>query len=134
MRTERRGRHMRITILVLALLCIPAKSFATFSIIAIDRETGDLGIAVGSLFFGLGGSGLMMVEANVGVVATHGNVGYGPRAIELLKQGLSAQQVMDKLWEEDPVNRRRNQLAIIDAKGNIAVFGDAMPDWHGHKQ
>lgn len=126
---------MRRTILVLGFLCVLARpASATFSIIAIDPENGDLGIAVASLFFGLGGSGLMVAEANVGVVATHGNVGYGPRAIELLKQGLSAQQVIDKLFEDDPVNRRRNQIAIIDAKGNVAVFSDAMPDWKGHRQ
>ena len=87
-----------------------------------------------SRFFGLGGSGLPVVEANVGVIATHGNVGYGPRALELLKQGLTAQQVLDRLWEEDAVNRGRNQIAIIDAKGSVAVFSDAMPDWHGHKR
>ena len=132
---QKRVRHMRLTLLVLALLCVPVQSaFATFSIIAIDPATGDLGVAVASKFFGLGGSGLSLAEANVGVVATHGNVGYGPRALELLRQGLSAQQVVDRLFADDPVNRRKNQIAIIDAKGNVAVFSDAMSDWKGHRQ
>ena len=126
---------MRQAILVLAFVCAqPTFAFATFSIVAIDPANGDLGIAVASRFFGLGGSGLLVVEANVGVIATHGNVGYGPRALELLKQGLTAQQVVDRLGEEDAVNRGRNQIAIIDAKGSVAVFSDAMPDWHGHKR
>ncbi len=62
------------------------------------------------------------------------NVGYGPRALELLRQGLTAQQVMDKLFQEDTFpGKDGRQLAIVDAKGNIAVFtGDAANAWRGH--
>ena len=75
-------------------------------------------------------------DAGVGAVATQAgvNVGYGPRALELLRQGLTAQQVMDKLFAEDTFpGKDARQIAIVDAKGNIAVVtGDAANQWRGH--
>jgi uncharacterized Ntn-hydrolase superfamily protein len=61
-------------------------------------------------------------------------VGYGPRALELLRQGLTAQQVLDQLLAEDTFPRKdARQVAIVDAKGNVAVFtGDAANAWRGH--
>jgi len=75
-------------------------------------------------------------EAGVGAIATQANVnvGYGARALELLRQGLTAQQVMDKLFEEDAFpGKDGRQIAIVDARGNVAVFtGDAANAWRGH--
>ena len=75
-------------------------------------------------------------DAGVGAIATQAgvNVGYGPRALELLRQGLTAQQVLDKLLAEDTFPRKdARQVAIVDAKGNVAVFtGDAANPWRGH--
>ena len=127
---------MNKLLLVLALLLVPAlPASATFSIVGIDPVTGDLGIAVASRYFAVGAV-VPWADAGVGAVATQAgvNVGYGPRALELLRQGLSAQQVMDRLFAEDTFpGKEGRQLAIVDAKGNIAVFtGDAANAWRGH--
>lgn len=126
---------MRPLLLLLAFLLIPLPASATFSIVAYDPVTGDLGIAVASRYFAVGAV-VPWADAGVGAVATQAgvNVGYGPRALELLRQGLSAQQVMDKLFEEDTFpGKDGRQIAIVDAKGNIAVFtGDAANAWRGH--
>jgi uncharacterized Ntn-hydrolase superfamily protein len=127
---------MKNLLLVLALLLVPAlPASATFSIVAIDPVTGDLGIAVASRYFAVGAV-VPWADAGVGAVATQAsvNVGYGPRALELLRQGLTAQQVMDKLFAEDTFpGKDGRQIAIVDAKGNVAVFtGDAAQQWRGH--
>lgn len=127
---------MKNLLLVLTLLLVPAlPASATFSTVAIDPVTGDLGIAVASRYFAVGAV-VPWAEAGVGAVATQAsvNVGYGARALELLRQGLTAQQVMDKLFAEDTFpGKDGRQLAIVDAKGNIAVFtGDAAQPWRGH--
>ena len=93
---------MRRILLLLTFLLIPLPASATFSIVAYDPVTGDLGIAVASRYFAVGAV-VPWADAGVGAVATQAgvNVGYGPRALELLRQGLTAQQVMDKLFAED---------------------------------
>ncbi len=127
---------MRTLLLWLAILLVPAwPAGATFSIVAIDPVTGDLGVAVASRYFAVGAV-VPWADAGIGAVATQAgvNVGYGPRALELLRQGLTAQQVMDKLFEEDTFpGKEGRQIAIVDAKGNVAVFtGDAANAWRGH--
>jgi uncharacterized Ntn-hydrolase superfamily protein len=71
----------------------------------------------------------------VGAIATQANVGYGLRGLELLRQGLTARQVLDKLLAEDqfpPTDGR--QVAIIDRNGNIAAYtGPAAQNWAGDK-
>ena len=123
-------------LLLLSLLLIPAvPAQATFSIVAIDPVTGDLGIAVASRYFAVGAV-VPWAEAGVGAIATQAgvNVGYGPRGLELLRQGLTAQQVLDRLLAEDAFPRKdARQVAIVDAKGNVAVFtGEAANAWRGH--
>ena len=126
---------MKATFAFVVLLLTATPAFATFSIVAIDPVTGDLGVAVASRVFGVGNH-VPWAEAGVGAVATQAsmNGGYGPRGLELLRQGLTAQQVLDQLLAEDKfpgVDGR--QVAIIDAKGNIAVHtGQAANDWKGH--
>ena len=126
---------MRPLLLFLVCLLIPLPANATFSIVAYDPVTGDLGVAVASRYFAVGAV-VPWADAGIGAVATQAgvNVGYGPRALELLRQGLTAQQVMDKLFEEDTFpGKDGRQIAIVDAKGNIAVFtGDAANAWRGH--
>jgi uncharacterized Ntn-hydrolase superfamily protein len=133
-----RRELMKRLLLILALIVASAgHAMATFSIVAIDPATGDLGVAVASRYFAVGAV-VPWAEANVGAVATQANVnvGYGPRALELLRQGLTAQQVMDKLFAEDTFpGKDGRQIAIVDSKGNIAVFtGDAAQDWKGHQK
>src|SRR5262249_21864151 len=126
---------MKRVLLILALMVASAShAMATFSIVAIDPETGDLGIAVASRYFAVG-SVVPWAEADVGAVATQANVnvGYGPRALELLKMGLTAQQVVNRLLNEDTFpGKNARQIAVVDAKGNVAVYtGPQAPDWHG---
>jgi uncharacterized Ntn-hydrolase superfamily protein len=128
-------------LLHLALLVMPATPsediVATFSIVAYDPETRALGCAVESRYFAVGAV-VCWGEADVGIIATQANVnvGYGPKGVELLKQGLSAEQVLKKLQDEDTFpGKDGRQIAIIDAKGGIAVYtGPAANAWAGHKK
>ncbi len=126
---------MTILAAFVIVLLSAAPASATFSIVAFDPRTGDLGVAVASRVFGVGNH-VPWAEAGVGAVATQAamNGGYGPRGLELLRQGLSAQQVLERLLAEDTFDRiAGRQVAIIDARGNIAVHtGLAASEWKGH--
>lgn len=110
---------------------------STFSIVAIDPQNGDLGIAVASRYFSVG-SVVPWAMADVGAVATQANVnvGYGQQAIDLLRQGLTAQQVLKKILEDDKFEGKNGrQVAIVDAKGNVAAYtGPNAPKWAGDRQ
>jgi uncharacterized Ntn-hydrolase superfamily protein len=114
---------------------------ATFSILAMDTATGEIGGAVQSRVFSVG-NGVLWAEAGVGAAATQAivDVSYGPQAIELLKQGLTAEQVVKQVWEKDPDPRPSDwskegrQFAVIDAKGNVFAYtGPRATAWAGHK-
>ena len=126
---------MRILWALLFTFLVSTPAFATFSIVAFDPVTGDLGVAVASRVFGVGNH-VPWAEAGVGAVATQAamNGGYGPRGLELLRQGLTAQQVIDRLLAEDAFDRKEGrQVAVVDAKGNVAVYtGAAANEWKGH--
>lgn len=94
----------------------------TYSIIAIDPETGDMGVAVQSHWFSVG-SLVIWGEAGVGVVATQSfiNVSFGTRGLEMLKKGFNPQQAIDSLIASDPGKDVR-QLAILDKNGDVAVY------------
>lgn len=94
----------------------------TFSIVARDSVTGEIGVAVQSHWFSVGTS-VSWAEAGVGAVATQSftNKSFGIRGLALLKSGLTAQQALDKLLSDDEAREVR-QVAIIDAKGNVANF------------
>jgi uncharacterized Ntn-hydrolase superfamily protein len=115
----------------------PPPTVATFSIVAIDPANGDLGVAVASRYFSVG-SVVPWAMAGVGAVATQANVnvGYGQMAIDLLRQGLTAQQVLARLLAEDPFpGKEGRQVAIVDAKGNVAVYtGPAATPWAGDRK
>lgn len=100
----------------------PDRWFSTFSIIAYDPETQELGVGVQSRAFGAGAA-VPYAVAGVGAVATQAaaNRLYGPKAIELLKQGLSPAEIVKRLTDEDP-GRDTRQLAVINAKGESAVY------------
>lgn len=108
--------------LLVAFFLLPTVS--TFSIVGYDAKTQEWGVAVASRYFSVG-SVVPWAEAGVGAVATQANVnvGYGPRGIELLKQGLTAKQVIEKLLAEDKFDGKDGrQIGIIDAKGNVAGY------------
>lgn len=105
---------------------------ATFSIVAFDPDTGDLGVAVQSKFFGVGAV-VPWAQAGIGAVATQAraNTTYGPRGLALLADGGSATQVVAALTDDDD-GRTRRQLGVVDARGNAATFtGDACLPWAG---
>ena len=110
---------------------------ATFSIVAIDPANGDLGVAVASRYFSVG-SVVPWAMAGVGAVATQANVnvGYGPQAIDLLRQGLTAPQALAKLLAGDTFpGKDGRQVAIVDAKGNVAAYtGPKALTWAGDRQ
>lgn len=95
---------------------------ATYSIVARDPETGEMGVAVQSHWFSVG-SIVSWGEAGVGVVATQSfvNPAFGPDGLELLKSGMTASEVVDKLIAEDE-GRDVRQLAIIDVNGNVKSY------------
>jgi uncharacterized Ntn-hydrolase superfamily protein len=94
----------------------------TFSIVARDPSTGEMGVAVQSHWFSVG-SVVSWAEAGVGAIATQSlvNVSFGPKGLELLKSGMTAKQVLDNLIASD-TGRDYRQLAIVDAKGNVAAY------------
>ena len=110
---------------------------STFSIVAIDPANGDMGVAVASRYFSVG-SVVPWALAGVGAVATQANVnvGYGPKGIDLLREGLSAKQVLDRLLAEDTFEGKDGrQVAIVDAHGSIATYtGHNAPHWAGDRQ
>jgi uncharacterized Ntn-hydrolase superfamily protein len=95
---------------------------STYSIVARDPETGEMGVAVQSHWFSVG-TVVSWGEAGVGVVATQSfvNPAFGPDGIELLKSGMTADQVVDKLIADDE-GRDVRQLAIIDVNGNVKSY------------
>jgi uncharacterized Ntn-hydrolase superfamily protein len=113
----------------------------TFSILAFDPATGEIGAAVQSCVFSVG-NGVLWAEAGVGAAATQAivDVSYGPQALELLRQGKSAEEVVKTIWERDPDpqptrwSKQGRQFAVIDAKGNVYAYtGPKATDWAGHK-
>lgn len=104
----------------------------TFSIVARDSVTGELGVAVQSHWFSVGTS-VSWAEAGVGAIATQSfiNKSFGPRGLTLLKSGLTAQQTLDSLLATD-AGREVRQVAIVDTFGNVAVHtGKSCIDYAG---
>lgn len=102
----------------------------TYSIVARDPATGQMGVAVQSHYFSVGPA-VPWAEAGVGAVATQSLVlvDYGPNGLALMKQGMTAQQALDSLLKADEHNEGR-QIAMVDAKGNVAAYTGAkcIPD------
>ena len=105
---------------------------ATYSIVACDLGAGQWGVAVQSKFLAVGAV-VPWAEAHVGAVATqaYANPTYGPEGLRLLREGLSADDVLARLTEADE-GRDQRQLGIVDAQGRSATFtGSACSDWAG---
>lgn len=105
----------------------------TYSIVARDPETGELGVAVQSHWFSVGPI-VPWALPGVGAVATQANVevAYGPRALELMEQGTDSRETLARLVAEDPGAAGR-QVAVIDAAGQVAVHtGGACIAFAGH--
>ena len=104
----------------------------TYSILGLDRDTGDLGVAVQSKFPGVGGL-VPYGEAGVGVVATQAfaNPRHGSVGLTLLKHGATPHQAVDILLNDDDRAHQR-QFALLDGKGRAAAYtGPDLDSWAG---
>ena len=109
-----------------------AEIVSTYSIVAVDLEAGQWGVAVQSKFLAVG-SVVPWAEPHVGAVATqaYANPRYGPEGLALLREGHSAQEAVDRLIQADE-GRDHRQLGVVDAKGSAATYtGKECMDWAG---
>src|SRR3990170_1022796 len=105
----------------------------TFSIVAFDPKTKDLGVAVESKFIAVG-SVVPWVEAGVGAIATQSwaNTTYGPRGLAFLRKGAHPKDILKRLVRVDE-NAAQRQVGVVDARGRAAAFtGDECFEWAGH--
>jgi uncharacterized Ntn-hydrolase superfamily protein len=104
---------------------LPAPPVATFSIIAFDPVTNELGVAVQSKFIAVGAV-VPFAKAGVGAIATqsYANTTYGPAGLALLAEGVAPADVVKRLTTADE-DRDHRQLGIINATGEAATFTGA---------
>lgn len=108
---------------------------STFSIVAYDPATGELGVAVQSKFFGVG-TVVPWAKARVGAIATqsYANIAYGPEGLKLLEQGKSPEETLKQLTSADE-NSALRQVGIVDAQGRTTCHtGAKCNPWAGHRQ
>lgn len=154
---RRTGAWRTMVVLIVSMLLIPSGAraqraekigspdpwppVATFSILGYDPETGEVGGAVQSRVFSVG-NGVLWAEAGVGVVATQAivDVSYGPQALALLRQGLTAAEVVAQVLADDPDPRPEDwskggrQFSVMTADGDVATHtGPEASDWAGHE-
>jgi uncharacterized Ntn-hydrolase superfamily protein len=105
---------------------------ATFSIVAFDPETKELGVAVQSKFLAVGAV-VPWAKAGVGAVATqaYANTTFGPKGLEGLARGEKPAELLERLLKEDP-DREQRQVGVVDAQGRSATFtGKECSAWAG---
>src|SRR5438309_5038486 len=106
---------------------------STFSIVAFDPKTKDLGVAVESKFVAVGAV-VPIAAARVGAIATQAsaNTAYGPKALAMLKRGGLPKDIVKRLLESDKEAAQR-QVGIVDARGRAASYtGKECFAWAGH--
>ena len=119
---------------LLAMLALPAPVRATFSIVAYDSMTQELGVAVQSRAFSVG-MAVPWAEAGVGAIATQAstNESFGPLGLDMLRKGSAAPEVVQALIAADSGSAHR-QLGIVDAGGRSAAHtGASCSAWAGHR-
>lgn len=105
---------------------------STFSIVALDADTGDLGVATASKFLAVGAV-VPFAEAGLGAVATqsYANTTFGPRTLMALRGGISLELIRQAFAESDAQHSER-QYGLVDARGRALTFtGDACHPWAG---
>jgi uncharacterized Ntn-hydrolase superfamily protein len=129
--------HVRGLLVSLALMlptAATAHDIATFSIVARDAQTGEVGVAVASRFFSVG-SVVPWAQAGAGAVATqaNANVTFGPRGLELLERGATAKETLEILLRRDAGNGvGGRQVGIVAADGSSATYtGPDANAWAG---
>ena len=109
-----------------------AEIVATYSIAACDLEAGQWGVATQSKFLAVG-SVVPWAEPRVGAIATqaYANPRYGSEGLALLRDGLTAEEAVDRLTSADE-GRDHRQLGVVDSEGRSASFtGEECLDWAG---
>ncbi|MGM0779504.1 MAG: DUF1028 domain-containing protein [Bacillota bacterium] len=104
----------------------------TFSIVGYDPKEKEWGIAVQSKFLGVGAV-VPFAKAGIGAVATqsYANTSYGPRALQLMEEGKTAEEALDIITKDDPEKELR-QVGLLDSMGNPATFtGEGCYHWAG---
>jgi uncharacterized Ntn-hydrolase superfamily protein len=110
------------------------RSRGTFSIVAFDPETREVGVAVQSKYFAVGAV-VPWARAGAGAVATQaaGRAAYGPEILELLAAGLEPAAAIERALAGDE-RRETRQLGVVDAVGRAAAFtGSECNEWAGHR-
>jgi uncharacterized Ntn-hydrolase superfamily protein len=119
----------------------PLWETGTFSILGYDPATGEVGGAVQSRVFSVG-NGVLWADAEVGVAATQAivDVGYGPRALALLRKKMKPEAIVQQILEEDPDplpdnwSKQGRQFAVMNLNGEYAAHtGPKATAWAGHK-
>src|SRR5438094_3206574 len=109
-----------------------ARTITTYSIAACDLDASQWGVATQSKFLAVG-SVVPWAEPEVGAIATqaYANPRYGPQGLDLLRQGLSAEEVVERLTSEDE-GRDHRQLGVVDGQGRAASYtGAECMEWAG---
>ncbi len=107
----------------------------TFSIVAFDPKTGELGVAVQSKYFGVG-SVVPWAQSGVGAVATQSSakMAFGPDGLRLMQSGKSPREALTELLSTDE-RRELRQVGMVDAKGRVAAHtGKECIAWAGHHE
>ena len=107
---------------------------ATYSVVGCDLEAQQWGVAVQSKFLSVG-SVVPWAEPDAGAIATqaYANPSYGPNGLALLREGLGATEVVERLTSKDD-GRDERQLGVVDAHGGSASWtGPECNDWAGHR-
>ena len=113
----------------------------TFSILGFDPATGEVGGAVQSRVFSVG-NGVLWADAGAGIAATQAivDVGYGAKALALLRKGMPPEQIVRQILKEDPDplpdtwTKQGRQFAVMNLKGQYAAHtGPKATEWAGHK-
>jgi uncharacterized Ntn-hydrolase superfamily protein len=119
----------------------PLWDTGTFSILGFDPATGEIGGAVQSRVFSVG-NGVLWADAEAGVAATQAivDVGYGPKALALLRAGLAPDTIVKEILRQDPDplpdawSKEGRQFAVMNLKGEYAAYtGPKATEWAGHK-
>jgi len=119
----------------------PLWETGTFSILGFDPATAEVGGAVQSRVFSVG-NGVLWADADAGIAATQAivDVGYGPKALALLRTGMAPDAIVKQIWEKDPDplpdawSKQGRQFAVMNLKGQFAAYtGPKATEWAGHK-
>jgi len=155
---DRKAHSLALTLLLACLVLLPsgaalrgaqrpadvdALGTGTFSILGYDPATGELGAAVQSRVFSVG-NGVLWGEAGVGIAATQAivDVSYGPKALALLRAGMTPNAIIKAILDSDPDPgyagqpwpKAGRQFAVMDARGNYAAYtGPQASTWAGNK-